>query len=104
MQTILPNILNRAEISANYPITLRLPSPGERDPLFGLPRAKYYALEADGRITLLRLRGKGKSRGTTLIPVAEMLRVLQEDSSAPRYCEHKERNFQQTRKAKGAHK
>jgi hypothetical protein len=60
-------------------ISFRLPRPGERDPHFGLPRAKYYQLEAEGRLRLLRLRDKNKARGTTLVLVAEMMRVLEED-------------------------
>ena len=60
-------------------ISFRLPRPGERDPHFGLPRAKYYQLEAEGRLRLLRLRDKNKARGTTLVLVAEMMRVIEED-------------------------
>lgn len=60
-------------------IAFRLPRAGERDPHFTLPRSKYYQLEAEGRIRLLRLREKNKDRGTTLVLVEEMLRVLNED-------------------------
>ena len=60
-------------------ISFRLPRAGERDPHFGLPRAKYYQLEAEGRLRLLRLRDKNKARGTTLVLVTEMMRVIEED-------------------------
>jgi hypothetical protein len=55
------------------PITFRIPRVGERDPYFGLSRSWYYAAEAAGLISLIRLREKGKTRGTTLIPSAGVL-------------------------------
>ena len=58
------------------PITFRLPKVGQRDPHFGLSRAWYYAAEADGRINLIRLREKGKKRGTTLVPTEQVLRLI----------------------------
>jgi hypothetical protein len=50
------------------PETFRLPRPGQRDPFFGLPRTTYYELEKAGTIRLIRLRKRGYTRGTTLIP------------------------------------
>jgi hypothetical protein len=61
----------------NFPITFRLPKPGERDAYFNLPRATYYALESDGQLKLIRLRQKGRKRGTTLVSTAEVLAVLE---------------------------
>lgn len=58
------------------PITFRLPKVKQRDPHFGLSRAWYYAAEADGRLKLIRLREKGKSRGTTLVPSASVLALF----------------------------
>ena len=58
------------------PITFRLPRTGERDPIFGISRSWYYAAEADGRINLIRLREKGKKRGTTLVPTEQVLRLI----------------------------
>ena len=63
--------------TATLPQTFRLPKNGERDPHFGLSRAWYYAAEADGRLTLLRLRQKGKKRGTTLVPTSAVLELLE---------------------------
>ena len=60
----------------NLPITFRLPRSGERDPYFGLSRSWFYAAEADGRIRMIRLREKGKSRGTTLIATSEILNLI----------------------------
>lgn len=100
MEAIFSNISGQSQTAPAYPFTFRLPSLGERDPLFGLPRAKYYALEAEGRIRLLRLRDKGKSRGTTLVPVSEMLRILQEDATAERPVEAVEQNRSRARKSR----
>ena len=58
------------------PITFRLPKVGNRDEHFGLSRSWYYAAEADGRLELIRLREKGKKRGTTLVPSAAVLALL----------------------------
>lgn len=58
------------------PITFRLPKVGGRDPYFGLSRAWYYGAESDGRLALIRLREKGKKRGTTLIPSSQVLALL----------------------------
>jgi hypothetical protein len=54
-------------ISSFEPVTFRLPACGG-DPHFGLTKSFYYGLEAKGLIELLRLRGKGKKRGVTLVP------------------------------------
>jgi hypothetical protein len=61
----------------NLPVTFRLPKPGERDAFFGLSRATYYSLESDGQLRLLRLRQKGRVRGTTLVPTSDVLAILE---------------------------
>jgi hypothetical protein len=58
------------------PITFRLPRAGQRDPHFGLSRAWFYAAEGDGRINLIRLREKGKKRGTTLVLTEQVLNLI----------------------------
>jgi hypothetical protein len=63
--------------NSNLPITFRLPRAGQRDPHFGLSRAWFYAAEADGRLRLIRLREKGKSRGITLVPTVEVIELLE---------------------------
>ena len=60
----------------NLPITFRLPKPGERDAYFNLPRATYYALESDGQLELIRLRKRGRVRGTTLVSTADVLAII----------------------------
>lgn len=59
------------------PVTFRLPKAGQRDENFGCSRAFYYAAEADGRLSLIRLREKGKTRGVTLVPTAQVLALLE---------------------------
>jgi hypothetical protein len=61
----------------NLPVTYRLPKAGERDVYFNLPRATYYALEADGQLQLIRLRQKGRRRGTTLVSTADVLAIIE---------------------------
>jgi len=60
------------------PYTFRPPSKGA-DPYFGLTRSWYYAAEVQGRITLIRLRAKGKSRGVTLVLSAEVKSVIDQE-------------------------
>ena len=45
----------------------RIPSPGKRDPHFGLSRAWYYKAEALGLIRMVSLRQRGATRGIRLI-------------------------------------
>lgn len=58
------------------PEFFRLPKSGVRDPYFGLPRTTYYELEKAGTIRLVRLRKRGATRGTTLVPFDEVLAYL----------------------------
>jgi hypothetical protein len=61
---------------AELPVTFRLPRAGERDPHFGLSRSWYYAEEADGRLSLIRLRNKGRKRGVTLVRSSDVLTLI----------------------------
>jgi hypothetical protein len=70
------NIASRFEATISRPETFRLPKPGQRDPYFGLPRTTYYELEKAGTICLIRLRKRGYTRGTTLIPFDQVLAHL----------------------------
>lgn len=58
------------------PTTFRLPRVGQRDPHFGLSRSWFYSAEANGLISLIRLREKGKTRGTTLVPTEQVLELI----------------------------
>jgi len=69
--------LNGRPKLAELPITFRLPKSGRGDAHFGLSRSWYYAAEVDGRLALIRLRQKGKKRGTTLVPSAAVLALLE---------------------------
>ena len=57
------------------PVTFRLPPKGV-DAHFGLTRGYYYQLEAEGKIELIRLRSKNKTRGVTLVPYAEVKQLI----------------------------
>lgn len=59
------------------PTTFRLPKTGQRDEHFGLSRSWFYAAEADGRLALIHLREKGKTRGTTLVRTSAVLQLLE---------------------------
>jgi hypothetical protein len=61
-----------AQVRNQKPEFFRLPKSGTRDPYFGLPRTTYYELEKAGLIRLIRLRKRGRVRGTTLIPFDEV--------------------------------
>jgi hypothetical protein len=62
--------------NSTLPVTFRLPRSGERDPYFGLSRSWFYSAEENGRIKLIRLREKGKTRGTTLVPTEDVLGLI----------------------------
>jgi hypothetical protein len=62
------------------PVTFRLPSKGV-DMHFGLTRGFYYQLETEGKIELIRLRSKGKTRGVTLVPYAVVKKIIADEAA-----------------------
>lgn len=62
----------RQDSHQSLPITFRIPRAGRRDSVFNLTRSWYYAQEAAGKLSLIRLRDKGKTRGCTLVRVADV--------------------------------
>ena len=64
--------------SAEFPITFRLPPKGV-DPHFGFTRGWYYQAEAEGRLALIRMRSRGKNRGVTLVPYAEVKALIEQE-------------------------
>ena len=60
------------------PVTFRLPPKGV-DPHFGFTRSWYYQAEAEGRLTLIRVRSRGKARGVTLVPYAEVKALIEQE-------------------------
>jgi hypothetical protein len=62
------------------PETFRLPRPGETDPTFGLSRSAYYDGEESGYWQLIRIIQPGKTRGITLVPVADVARYLKKQA------------------------
>ena len=61
-----------AALSASRPFSFRLPKPPGGDRYFGITRALYYRGEELGYWRLLRIRERGKRRGITLVPYAEV--------------------------------
>ena len=70
--------MSTSQTPPTNPVAFRIPAVGTRDPYFQLPRSKYYDLESQGLLKLIRLRDKGKKRGTTLVPFSDVLRVIEE--------------------------
>jgi hypothetical protein len=61
------------------PETFRLPTKGV-DPHFGFSRPWYYAAEARGCFKLIRIRDRGKKRGVVLVPYADVLAFIKQQS------------------------
>ncbi|MGH8092257.1 MAG: hypothetical protein ACREIF_02125 [Chthoniobacterales bacterium] len=59
--------LNEVAVKASRPEFFRLPKSGG-DPYFGFGRSYYYEGEQRGYWRLVRIRGRGKLRGVTLVP------------------------------------
>ena len=75
-------ITTETQASPSRPEFFRLPSRGG-DPHFGFTRGFYYAGEARGYWTLVRIRDRGKLRGVTLVPydaVSAFIRKKTEDA------------------------
>ena len=66
-ETTKPAAPSEAASSASRPEFFRLPKKGV-DPYFGFTRSFYYSGEQRGYWKLVRIRGRGKVRGVSLIP------------------------------------
>jgi hypothetical protein len=69
---MVPINITESAHQCRFPLTIRLPSQGQVDEIFGCPRQKYLQLERDGVLRLIRLVPKGKRRGIVLVPVDQM--------------------------------
>ncbi len=67
-----------AQLPATRPEFFRLPKPGVGDPHFGFSRSFYYNGEERGWWKLVRIRDRGKGRGVTLIPYADVATFVRE--------------------------
>lgn len=67
--------------TTHVPETIRLPAPGAVDPIFSLRRGWFYHAAAEGRLKLIRLVGRGKKRGVTLVRTADVLALINEASN-----------------------
>jgi hypothetical protein len=68
---------------AFVPEFFRLPRTGERDAYFGNSRSLYYLWDRLGLIRLVHLRERGKTRGCTFVPYAEVaarIRAAQQEA------------------------
>ena len=60
------------EVETSGPRYLRVPSPTESDPVFGLKRGWYYQAEAKGLLKFRRVNMPGRTRGVVLVRVADV--------------------------------
>jgi hypothetical protein len=67
--------------NASRPETFRLPKVGG-DPFFGFGRSYYYEGEKRGYWRLIRIRGRGKLRGVTLVPFDAVAAFIRKQSKA----------------------
>src|SRR5215467_1347389 len=78
-QTLTTDPLSEAAAASasQRPEFFRLPKPRTGgDPYFHFTRSYYYEGEKNGWWRLVRLRQRGKRRGVTLIPCAEVERFI----------------------------
>lgn len=68
---------NDTSNDSHRPEMFRLPTGNNVDPYFSLRRGWFYNAEAAGLIKLVRLPMKGRTRGVTLVPFAEMKALIE---------------------------
>ncbi len=61
----------------------RLPSPGKRDPFFGLSRGWYYKAAAHGEIKMIALRQRNALRGVRLVVYDSVLDYINRAMNTP---------------------
>ena len=66
-----------AKALAFTPEFFRLPPVGARDPFFNYSRSQYY-MESEGLIKLVRVRPRGKARGTVFVPYEQVAARIRE--------------------------
>jgi hypothetical protein len=71
-------ILDPTNRVAILPVWLRLPRPGDTDPITSLPRSSMWELvqRSDGKIRTVSLRKAGATKGTRLIHLQSLLDYL----------------------------
>ncbi len=76
-------VLDPTNRVALLPIWIRLPKPGDVDPVTSLPRSSMWELvtRSGGRIRTVSLRKAGATKGTRLIHLASLLDYLNGMSS-----------------------
>jgi len=71
-----------AKAPSYVPEFFRLPRTGERDRYFDNSRSQYYAMDKAGDIKLVRLRRRGKKRGTVFVPYDQVAALIREAQNA----------------------
>jgi len=77
--TISPiTVLDPTNRVALLPLWIRLPKPGDTDPITSLPRSSMWELvqRSNGKIRTVSLRRAGATKGTRLIHLASLLDYL----------------------------
>ena len=80
--------MNTIEIPTNAALIaqrvefFRLPSPGKRDPHFGLSRGWYYKAAALGEIQMISVRQRGALRGVRLVVFESVLAYVRRSAEA----------------------
>jgi hypothetical protein len=71
------------DASAHRVEFFRLPSPGKRDPFFGLSRGWYYKAAAHGEIKMIALRQRNALRGVRLVVYDSVLDYIKRAMNTP---------------------
>jgi hypothetical protein len=71
-------ILDPTNRVALLPLWIRLPKPGDTDPITSLPRSSLWELvqRSNGKIRTVSLRKAGATKGTRLVHLASLLDYL----------------------------
>ncbi len=77
------NIPTPTDAAAHRVEFFRLPSPGKRDPFFGLSRGWYYKAAAHGEIKMIALRQRNALRGVRLVVFDSVLDYIKRSSEVP---------------------
>lgn len=81
MNTETPSLTLRDD-SPNRVEFFRLPSPGKRDPHFGLSRGWYYKAAALGQIKMVAVRHGAAARGVRLVVYESVVAYIQRAAEA----------------------
>ena len=78
---IQPALKRRDFLATVQPAYLRLPRPGERDPLCGLTRTHLFGLIKAGKVRSVALKQEGCRRGVRLIDAASLVAAIEREAA-----------------------